>query len=160
MQMPGVDDPVRVKELIGTPARLEIRPSLRAGRSSTPKEAEIALAGATDKQVLKSNEKRGDGTADEGFYIVEKSPVITGPTCAPRAAFSLREGSVTRSPSTSSATAQKSSENGPGITSATIWPSCSTTRSRAWPSSEIGLTTAGASKAISLSNRPKTSVLC
>ena len=79
VQMPGVDDPARVKELIGTPARLEIKAVAVGGQKYlTREEAEIALAGATDKQVLKSNEKRGDGTADEGFYIVEKSPVITG----------------------------------------------------------------------------------
>jgi preprotein translocase subunit SecD len=79
VQMPGVDDPVRVKELIGTPARLEIKAVAMGGQKfATQGEAEIALAGATDKQVLKNNEKRGDGTADEGFYIVEKSPVITG----------------------------------------------------------------------------------
>ncbi|HKQ89247.1 MAG TPA: protein translocase subunit SecD [Blastocatellia bacterium] len=79
VQMPGVDDPVRVKELIGTPARLEIKAVAQGGQKfTTQDEAEIALAGATDKQVLKYNEKRGDGTADEGFYIVEKSPVITG----------------------------------------------------------------------------------
>ena len=79
VQMPGVDDPVRVKELIGTPARLEIKAVASGGQKfATQGEAEIALAGATDKLVLKSNEKRGDGTADEGFYIVEKSPVITG----------------------------------------------------------------------------------
>jgi preprotein translocase subunit SecD len=79
VQMPGVDDPVRVKELIGTPARLEIKAVAQGGQKfDTQGEAEIALAGATDKQVLKYNEKRGDGTADEGFYIVEKIPVITG----------------------------------------------------------------------------------
>jgi len=79
VQMPGVDDPQRVKELIGTPARLEIKAVAMGGQKFTTQgEAEIALAGATDKLVLKSNEKRGDGTADEGFYIVETSPVITG----------------------------------------------------------------------------------
>ena len=79
VQMPGVDDPVRVKELIGTPARLEIKAVAMGGQKfATQGEAEIALAGATDKQVLKNNEERGDRTADEGFYIVEKSPVITG----------------------------------------------------------------------------------
>ncbi len=79
VQMPGVDDPARVKELIGTPARLEIKAVAQGGQKFlTREEAEIALAGATDKLVLKSSEKRGDGTADEGFYIVEKSPVITG----------------------------------------------------------------------------------
>src|SRR5262245_22618508 len=79
VQMPGVDDPERVKELIGTPAQLEIKAVAQGGqRYTTKEEAEIALAGATDKQVLKYSEKRGNGTTEEGFYIVEKSPVVTG----------------------------------------------------------------------------------
>lgn len=79
VQMPGVDDPERVKKLIGAEARLEIRAvAPPAQKYNTREEAEIALAGATDKEVLKYSEKRGDGTADEGFYILEKSPVITG----------------------------------------------------------------------------------
>jgi preprotein translocase subunit SecD len=79
VQMPGVDDPQRVKELIGKVARLEIKAvAPPAQKYNTREEAEIALAGATDKEVLKYSEKRGNGTADEGFYILEKSPVITG----------------------------------------------------------------------------------
>ncbi|HKQ79846.1 MAG TPA: protein translocase subunit SecD [Blastocatellia bacterium] len=79
VQMPGVDDPQRVKELIGTPAQLEIRAVVPPGQSyNTREEAEITLAGATDKEVLKSSEKRGNGTSNEGFYVLEKSPVVTG----------------------------------------------------------------------------------
>jgi preprotein translocase subunit SecD len=79
VQMPGVDDPVRVKKLIGADAKLEIRAVAPPGQKyNTREEAELAIAGATDKQVLKYNEKRGDGTADEGFYILEKNPVVTG----------------------------------------------------------------------------------
>jgi preprotein translocase subunit SecD len=79
VQMPGVDDPQRVKELIGTPAQLEIKAVAPPGQKYiTLQEAEIALAGATDKQVLKDTEKRRDGPAEEGYYIVEKSPVVTG----------------------------------------------------------------------------------
>ncbi len=79
VQMPGVDDPERVKSLLRTDAKLEIRAvAPPAQKYATREEADLALAGATDKEVLKYNEKRGDGTADEGFYIVEKSPVITG----------------------------------------------------------------------------------
>ena len=79
VQMPGVDNPERVKELLRTDAKLEIKAvAPPAQKYNTREEAELALAGATDKQVLKYNEKRGDGTADEGFYIVEKSPVVTG----------------------------------------------------------------------------------
>ncbi|HEY6403519.1 MAG TPA: protein translocase subunit SecD, partial [Blastocatellia bacterium] len=79
VQMPGVDDPQRVKKLIGADSKLEIRAvAPPAQKYATREEAEIALAGAADKEVVKYNEKRGDGTADEGFYILEKTPVITG----------------------------------------------------------------------------------
>lgn len=79
VQMPGVDDPQRVKKLIGDDARLDIRAVAQGGQKYlTKEEAELALAGAADKEVLKYSEKRGDGTSDEGFYIVERSPVITG----------------------------------------------------------------------------------
>ncbi|MGH9856196.1 MAG: protein translocase subunit SecD, partial [Blastocatellia bacterium] len=71
--------PERVKELLNTDAKLEIKAvTPPADKYNTKEEAEIALAGATDKQVLKYSEKRGDGAVDEGFYIVEKSPVVTG----------------------------------------------------------------------------------
>ncbi|MGH9754344.1 MAG: protein translocase subunit SecD, partial [Blastocatellia bacterium] len=81
VQMPGVDDPQRVKKLIGAEARLEIRAVARGTSTdgyNTREEAEIALAGATDKEVLKYSKKRGDETAKESFYILEKNPVITG----------------------------------------------------------------------------------
>ncbi|HEV2666231.1 MAG TPA: protein translocase subunit SecD [Blastocatellia bacterium] len=79
VQMPGVDDPERVKTLIGADSTLEIRAVAQGGQKyATREEAEIALAGATDKEVLKNSEKRGDGTAEGGFYILEKTPVITG----------------------------------------------------------------------------------
>jgi preprotein translocase subunit SecD len=79
VQMPGVDDPQRVKALLSTDSKLEIKAvTPPAQKYATREEAQIALAGATDKEVVKYSEKRGDGTADEGFYILEKSPVITG----------------------------------------------------------------------------------
>src|SRR5215475_464894 len=79
VQMPGVDDPQRVKKLIGDDARLEIRAVAPPGQSyATREEAEIALAGATDKEVMKESEKRRDGTSREGFYILEKNPVVIG----------------------------------------------------------------------------------
>jgi preprotein translocase subunit SecD len=79
VQMPGVDDPQRVKKLIGADSKLEIKAvAPPAQKYATREEAEIALAGATDKEVVKYNEKRANGTADEGFYILEKTPVITG----------------------------------------------------------------------------------
>jgi preprotein translocase subunit SecD len=85
VQMPGVDDPERVKKLIGAESSLDIR-AVSLGTNTrgydTREEAEIALAGATDKEVFKFSEKRADrtadGTAKESFYIVQKIPVITG----------------------------------------------------------------------------------
>jgi preprotein translocase subunit SecD len=79
VQMPGVDDPQRVKRLIGADSTLEIKAvAPPAQKYATREEAQIALAGATDKEVVRYNEKRANGTADEGFYILEKTPVITG----------------------------------------------------------------------------------
>jgi preprotein translocase subunit SecD len=80
VQMPGVDNPERVKELIKGEARLEIRAVDTANpqRFNTREEAMAALGGDTSKEVLPYNEKRGDGGADTGFYIVERTPVITG----------------------------------------------------------------------------------
>jgi preprotein translocase subunit SecD len=79
VQMPGIDDPERVKKLIQGQSKLEIRAVSGFGQKyATRAEAEATLAGATDKEVLPYNEKRGDGSADTGFYVVEKVPVITG----------------------------------------------------------------------------------
>jgi preprotein translocase subunit SecD len=79
VQMPGIDDPERVKKLIQGESKLEIRAVADFGQKhATRAEAEASLAGATDKDVLPYNEKRGDGRADTGFYVVEKVPVITG----------------------------------------------------------------------------------
>lgn len=80
VQMPGVDNPERVKELIKGEAKLEIRAVDTANPQKfvTQEEALAALAGAENKEVLPYNEKRGDGGADTGFYILERSPVVTG----------------------------------------------------------------------------------
>src|SRR5215475_5069261 len=79
VQMPGIDDPERVKRLIQGESKLEIRAVADYGQKhATRAEAEASLAGAADKEVLPYNEKRGDGSADTGFYVVEKVPVITG----------------------------------------------------------------------------------
>src|SRR5215470_8799353 len=79
VQMPGVDNPERVKKLIQGQSKLEIRAVENSGqRFHTREEADVALAGAADKEVLPYSEKRGDGVADTGFYVVDKVPVITG----------------------------------------------------------------------------------
>lgn len=77
LQMPGVDNPERVKELLKTDARLEIR-AVNAQKFNTAEEANASLAGDTNKEVLPYREKKADGTADTGYYIVDKSAVIDG----------------------------------------------------------------------------------
>jgi len=77
LQMPGVDNPERVKELLKTDARLEIR-AANGQRFATIEEASASLAGDATKEVLPYKEKQADGTLDTGFYVVDKLPVIDG----------------------------------------------------------------------------------
>jgi len=77
VQLPGVDDPARVKELIGTTAVLEID-DVKEGPFAT-REAGLAQHGG----VLPLNTKlakalpRGGSEGDQ-WYLLAKSPVITG----------------------------------------------------------------------------------
>ncbi len=75
VELPGVDDPDRVKELIKVTAVLEWK-LVKAG----PAADEATLLQATngqvpdDAEVLKGDPKRGQG----GFYLVNKVSVVTG----------------------------------------------------------------------------------
>ena len=77
LQMPGLDNPERVKKLLNTDARLEIR-AANAQKFDTAEQASASLAGDANKEVLPYREKQADGTMDTGFYIVDKLPVIDG----------------------------------------------------------------------------------
>jgi preprotein translocase subunit SecD len=81
VQLPGVDDPERVKNLIRAESRLELK-LVTEGPFGSEEAAKQAL-GATvppNKQVLPSEEKRTTPGAPKTpqFYAVEKSAVITG----------------------------------------------------------------------------------
>ncbi len=79
VQMPGLDNPERVKELIGTTARLDIRAVVVPGTPYPTLEAATAAMTSPDTQeVMAYKEKRADGTDDGGFYILEKTPVVSG----------------------------------------------------------------------------------
>jgi preprotein translocase subunit SecD len=79
VQMPGVDNPERVKELIKGDARLEIRAAVPPASPFPTKEAaEASITSRETQEALFYNEKRADGADDQGWYILEKSPVITG----------------------------------------------------------------------------------
>ncbi|HOW86972.1 MAG TPA: protein translocase subunit SecD [Candidatus Aminicenantes bacterium] len=75
VELPGVDDPDRVKELIKVTAVLEWK-MVKAG----PAPDEATLLQATngqvpdDAEVLKGDPKRGQG----GFYLVDKVAIVTG----------------------------------------------------------------------------------
>lgn len=81
VQMPGVDNPERVKELIKGEARLELKAVVTPGTLyRTREEALASLGGAvpSDREILPINERRADGNSFDGFYVLEKTPVITG----------------------------------------------------------------------------------
>jgi len=78
VQMPGVDNPERVKELMRIDARLEIRPVSNPQKFDTKEQAEAAQAGDTNKEVLPYKEKQADGTMETGYYLVDKGAVIDG----------------------------------------------------------------------------------
>src|SRR5262245_17828072 len=76
VQMPGVDNPERVKELIRGDAKLEIRAVVPPGTSYPSKEAaEAAVTSPDNQEVLFYSEKRGESP---GYYVLEKSAVVTG----------------------------------------------------------------------------------
>lgn len=81
LQMPGVDNPERVKELIKGEARLDLKAVVVPGTLYNTKDEAIASLGGSipsDREVLPISETRADGTAFQGFYVLEKTPIITG----------------------------------------------------------------------------------
>jgi preprotein translocase subunit SecD len=81
VQMPGVDNPERVKELIKGEARLELKAVVPPGTLYTTREEALGSLGGTlpsDRDILPYNESRNDGSSFNGFHVVEKTPVITG----------------------------------------------------------------------------------
>jgi len=85
LQMPGVDNPERVKELLKADAKLELKP-VKTGTQlfSTEESARAALAALgpaeqSSYEVLHMRESRSGGASSvEGWYILEKNPLITG----------------------------------------------------------------------------------
>jgi preprotein translocase subunit SecD len=77
VQLPGVDDPARVKELIGTAAVLEID-DVKDGPFPT-RDAALAQHGGVlplNTKLVKS--KPRGGSSGEDWYLVSKTPVISG----------------------------------------------------------------------------------
>ena len=85
LQMPGVDNPERVKELIKGQSKLELK-SVEGSIYPTREAAQAAVGGAepSDKQILPVKPKKSAATAttttpaEQGFYVVEKTPIVAG----------------------------------------------------------------------------------
>ncbi|HKP87078.1 MAG TPA: protein translocase subunit SecD [Blastocatellia bacterium] len=86
IQMPGVDDPERVKNTLNADSNLELRLLAKGTQHSPPyptkeaAEAAAMTAGGPEKtEVFPYRERAGDGgVGQEGFVVLEKSVVITG----------------------------------------------------------------------------------
>lgn len=80
LQLPGVDDPERVKNLIRAESRLELK-LVHSGPHPSEEEARQSLGGTVppDKEILPARERRRTpGAPPVQYYVVEKTPVITG----------------------------------------------------------------------------------
>jgi preprotein translocase subunit SecD len=84
LQLPGVDDPERVKNLVRAESKLELKPV--AGTPvpyPTLQEAQTALANNPNAEAIpvepaKTESDSEDGALRKGFLLVEKTPIITG----------------------------------------------------------------------------------
>jgi len=77
VEMPGVDDPARVKQILQTAALLEIT-SVQGGPFGNPQEAMAQNNGVLplNTKLVKMPARAGEG--GEGWYIVGRTPVVTG----------------------------------------------------------------------------------
>jgi len=81
VQLPGVDDPAHVKEIMQTTAMLEIKEVKDPQSYSSPEAAISAKGGVLPEGsiVLRSVDRDGEDTErGEMWYIVSRTPVITG----------------------------------------------------------------------------------
>ena len=72
IQMPGVDDPARVKEIIGKAAVLSLV-EVKGGPFSTKAEAEASKA--FNSTVVQGSPRGGESN---GFYVLARTPIVTG----------------------------------------------------------------------------------
>ncbi len=82
LQLPGVDDPERVKRLIHIDSKLELKAVVGQPNVSSTKEQALQAAASSggvagNMEALPVSDRNG-GSTDGGFIVVEKNPVITG----------------------------------------------------------------------------------
>jgi preprotein translocase subunit SecD len=79
VQLPGVDDPARVRQILQTTAMLELTPVLDGPASS--QEALLAKHGGVrplNTKILRMSARAERGEQGESWYLVSNSPVVTG----------------------------------------------------------------------------------
>lgn len=77
VQLPGVDDPARVKQIMGTTAVLEIS-EVKDGPFSSRDQALAKYGGVLPLNTKLVPEMRRSGEAGETWWLVSRVPVITG----------------------------------------------------------------------------------
>jgi preprotein translocase subunit SecD len=77
VELPGVDDPARVKELIGSAAQLKIV-EVKEGPFATKEEGLGQKGGILPLNTEFLNWPPGVGSGSGGWYLVSRTPVITG----------------------------------------------------------------------------------
>ena len=79
VQLPGVDDPGRVKELIRSTAFLEIKPVVRVAPTEEALLATLGCVVPDDSQVVPGDVEGQDGrVTGREYYLVKKASVVTG----------------------------------------------------------------------------------
>jgi preprotein translocase subunit SecD len=78
VELPGVDDPARVKDLIGATAQLKIVEVKNEGPWPTREAALAAKGGILPINTELLDWPAGIGNGSGGWYLVSRSPVITG----------------------------------------------------------------------------------
>jgi preprotein translocase subunit SecD len=93
VQLPGIDDPARVKDLIQRTAMLEIRQAMNNGATYTDEQAALAANnGVLPPNVVMMRGRNVAGSQAEGVYLISRISAVAG--------HDLREARVQRSSST------------------------------------------------------------
>lgn len=76
IQMPGVDDPARIKQILGTAALLELY-EVKDGPFANQEQARLNYGGVLplNSKILRQGARSGEA---EAYFVVSRSPVITG----------------------------------------------------------------------------------
>lgn len=76
VQLPGVDDPARIKQLIGQAAMLELY-EVKDGPFASPEQGRLNYGGVLplNTKLMRQASRAGEA---EGWFVVSRAPVVTG----------------------------------------------------------------------------------